>query len=341
MSEKLRAVFHACVPRPIASAIRNLRQTLHLYKDSVLQAHRYNRNYSRVASTELTQLETRIMFLSHQIEKGLSHSDFRYGFGRKVFLELPAMLKSLELADSNYEENTVFQESMSALHEYMERHIRAGKDISWQKSLFTNEQWNRIKSANPSRGGSIVIRRSTKANNSLLPYAQLNEHRHSVREFSDEPVDVNLIEQAIDMAMRTPSVCNRQPTRVHLILNHEIITKALAIQGGVRGYAAPPALILITSDLRSFITSYERNEGFTDGGLFGMSLLLSLESLGLASCPLNTMFTAKADKDTRKLLDLPDNEVPVMYIEVGNFLEETRTCASVRYTGNQITTVIK
>ena len=89
MSEKLRAVFHACVPRRIASAIRNLRQTLHLYKDSILQAYRYNRNYSRVASTELTQLETRIMFLSHQIEKGLSHSDFRYGFGRKVFLELP------------------------------------------------------------------------------------------------------------------------------------------------------------------------------------------------------------------------------------------------------------
>ena len=262
MSEKLRAVFHACIPRRIASAIRNLRQTLHLYKDSILQAHRYNRNYSRVASTELTQLETRIMFLSHQIEKGLSHN--------------------------------------------MERHIRAGKDISWQKSLFTNEQWNHIKSADPSRGGSIVIRRSTKANNSLLPYAQLNEHRHSVREFSDEPVDVNLIEQATDMAMRTPSVCNRQPTRVHLILNPEIITKALAIQGGVGGYAAPPALILITSDLRSFITSYERNEGFTDGGLFGMSLLLSPESLGLAS-----------------------------------FLEETRTCASVRYTGNQITTVIK
>ena len=129
MSEKLRAVFHACVPRRIASAIRNLRQTLHLYKDSILQAYRYNRNYSRVASTELTQLETRIMFLSHQIEKGLSHSDFRYGFGRKVFLELPAMLKSLELADSNYEENTVFQESMSALHEYMERHIRAGNGI--------------------------------------------------------------------------------------------------------------------------------------------------------------------------------------------------------------------
>ena len=81
--------------------------------------------------------------------------------------------------------------------------------------------------------------------------------------------------------------------------------------------------------------------GSLTADFFGMSLLLSLESLGLASCPLNTMFTAKADKDTRKLLNLPDNEVPVMYIEVGNFLEETRTCASVRYTGNQITTVIK
>ena len=85
MSEKLRAVFHACVPRRIASAIRNLRQTLHLYKDSILQAYRYNRNYSRVASTELTQLETRIMFLSHQIEKDSAIAIFDMALDAKCF----------------------------------------------------------------------------------------------------------------------------------------------------------------------------------------------------------------------------------------------------------------
>ena len=81
-----------------------------------------------------------------------------------------------------------------------------------------------------------------------------------------------------------------------------------------------PALLMITSDLRAFMTSYERNEGYTDGGLFGMSLLLSLESLGIGACPLNTMFTATAEKKTRKLLHLPDNEVPVMYYRSWTFL---------------------
>lgn len=61
------------------------------------------------------------------------------------------------------------------------------------------------------------------------------------------------------MSMRTPSVCNRQPTRVHVILDKEVIAEALHIQGGVNGYPAPPALLMITSDLRAFMTSYERN----------------------------------------------------------------------------------
>lgn len=141
--------------------------------------------------------------------------------------------------------------------------------------------------------------------------------------------------------MRTPSVCNRQPSRVHILLDKETIKEALRIQGGVNGYPTPPVLIMITSDLRAFMTSYERNEGYTDGGLFGMSLLLALESLGLGACPLNTMFTAKAEKRTRKLLHIPDYEVPVIYIEVGNFSEETRTCRSTRLRGEDITTIVQ
>lgn len=53
------------------------------------------------------------------------------------------------------------------------------------------------------------------------------------------------------------------------------------------------------------------------------------------------MFTATAEKKTRKLLHLPDNEVPVMYIEVGHFLDETRTCRSTRFQGSDITSVLQ
>lgn len=56
------------------------------------------------------------------------------------------------------------------------------------------------------------------------------------------------------------------------------------------------------------MTPQEHNEGFVDGGLFGMSLLLALEKQVLAACPLNTMFRLKAEKVTRRLLGIPEYE---------------------------------
>ena len=40
--------------------------------------------------------------------------------------------------------------------------------------------------------------------------------RYSVRQFAEEPVPLALIETAVRLAQKTPSVCNRQSGRVHL-----------------------------------------------------------------------------------------------------------------------------
>lgn len=74
----------------------------------------------------------------------------------------------------------------------------------------------------------------------------------------------------------------------------------------------------------------ERNEPFVDGGLFSMSLLYALEAYGLAACPLNAMFSLSQDRQTRALLNIPDYELPVMYIAVGNFPESVPVCRSTR-----------
>ena len=58
----------------------------------------------------------------------------------------------------------------------------------------------------------------------------------------------------------------------------------------------------MTADLRAFMGANEHNEGYVDGGLFGMSLLYSLETCGLAACPLNTMFSEEADEQTPTML---------------------------------------
>ena len=56
------------------------------------------------------------------------------------------------------------------------------------------------------------------------------------------------------------------------------------------------------------MTRQEHNEGFVDGGLSRMSLLLALEEQGLAACPLNKVFCPKVEKATRRLLGIPECE---------------------------------
>lgn len=327
------------IPESTIAWIRGVQASVKLHRETIRQMKRFERNYARRGSMRKEHLETRIIYFTHQIEKGLSHQDFRFGFGKGVLAEFAPLLVTLRKIDAQYADNGIFQSAMCALHEYRVRHEQAGYDLDYMRCLFPEGLWKEIGDAQGHEGGVLTIKAADKVRNAELTYVQLSEARHSVREFSDESVSVEDIEQAVKIAMRAPSVCNRQPTRVHIITNADLIAELMRIQGGFRGYRMPPALILLTADNQAFMNQDERNEGYTDGGLFGMSLLLALEEQQLAACPLNTMLPMKRDDATRELLNLPDSEFLVMYIAVGRFLPEAKTCMSKRFDAESIVTV--
>ena len=47
----------------------------------------------------------------------------------------------------------------------------------------------------------------------------------------------------------------------------------------------------------------------------------------------------KRDEPTRELLHIPDSEFLVMYIAVGHFRDEVKTCKSQRFSADEIVTV--
>lgn len=327
------------LPESAIAWIRGRESDVKLRHETIHQMKRFRRSYARRGSTRPAHMETRIIFFTHQIEKGLSHTEFRYGFGKGVLAQIAPLLAALRRVDVNIARNDVYQTAVSALHEYRAKHEAKGVDLTYMRELFDPEIWAEIGATQDRTGGDLVIRAADKTRNAELTFVELMDARHSVREFSDEQVAVAEIKAAVDIAMRTPSVCNRQPTRVHIITNPELIKKAMPLQGGFRGYPMPPALVLITGDNQAFMNQDERNEGYTDGGLFGMSLLLALEEQGLGACPLNTMLPMKRDEATRALLNIPDSEFLVMYIAVGHFRDEVKTCKSQRFSADSIITV--
>lgn len=168
-----------------------------------------------------------------------------------------------------------------------------------------------------------------------MGFEELCERRHAVRSYADEPVSREALKKVVEISLRTPSVCNRQSVRVRILDDARIIGEALKIQGGFGGYAMPPALMVVTSDLRAFMGAQERNEAFVDGGLFSMSLLYALESERLTACPLNAMFGAKTGAAMRALLHIPDNAVDSVKVYGNGTLIGT---AAVRYDAEGTTT---
>ena len=337
----VKTIVKNILPQYLVEHIRNAKSTMILSREYKIQAKRFRDSYSREWSTGKMQVQSRTMFLTHQLEKGLSHKNFRYGFGLGVFEALGTMLTRFENADSQYLINPVYKECMSAIHEYIIRHQQAGKDLSKQSQFLSREQWNRALNWEEKEGGTAILLAKDKINNSELPFSALVQHRHSLREYSDQPVTQNELRQAVQLATAAPSACNRQPARVVEVLDQKLIAQLLNIQGGVRGYATPPALLLVTAKQSVFMGTNERNQGYVDGGLFSMMLLLSLESIGLASCPLHTMFDGDKDQMTRDLLHIPDDEILIMYIEVGHYPDRAMTPQSTRLPVDDVLRVVK
>lgn len=338
---RVKRAIKRIIPNKILNKYQEYKAWKQLKAEALKQLKRYNNAFAKPGKRGKTQSEARVTFYGHQIEKGLSHGEFRMGFGKNALRNLSVSLAELKDEDPMYKENIVYMSALAALWEYRTRHEAAHFDIAEVISLFPKDIWDDAEKTNAHLGGSVVVTATSKENNAELPFGQLFSSRRSIREYSSQPVTQDEIQRVVELAMKTPSVCNRQSTRVYAITNEATIEKALKLQGGFNGYAMPPVLFLITADNSAFLWPNERNEGFTDGGLFSMSLLLSLEANGLAACPLNTMMSDDIDKKTKALVGVPDSEFLVMYIAAGHFAAESKTCISQRFPVDRILKIIK
>ncbi len=155
--------------------------------------------------------------------------------------------------------------------------------------------------------------------------------RYSLREFKQMSVDFSLVERAISLAMKTPSVCNRQAWHVYHAVDQDVIKKALSYQQGNRGFGDKvPNLMIITTDLTAFMPGQEHYQHWIDGGLFSMSLIYALHSLGIASCCLNWSQSPNNDLKLRSAFNIRPNDTVIMMLAFGYPDEKNNVCISSR-----------
>lgn len=330
LSRFAKSVAKRVLPEPMRARIRSARYPGRLLLAYLYDYRRYRR-WSGVLGFERTRatLEASITIDYHRVEKGLSLSRTRLGFGQAVIARL---IENLTLYMQRYGMDRTVRAAVSTLHAYCEFHRLRGNDCP-EVVRFLNTIRDEVDWGCPSAvlGGTIRKRREEILRTSRIDFMAFVRSRHSIRHFSKDRVDLSLVRRAVEMALWTPSVCNRQPWRVHVYQEPTLRREILSYQNGCRGFEDEiDTVLLITCDLSVFLSIGERNQCWIDGGLFAMSLVYALHSLGLGTCCLNCSIEPSVDRPLRHAARLSPSEAIIVMIAVGNLPEEFEVAASSR-----------
>ena len=157
------------------------------------------------------------------------------------------------------------------------------------------------------------------------------------------------IEQLMSLAMLTPTAFNIQHWRFVVVTDPVLRHQIRAVSWNQAQVTDASLLIILTADLKAWekdparywvnapkpasdylvkaIHDYytdhaqaERDEGMRSGGMAAMTLMLAAKEMGYDSCPMDGFdFDAVG-----KLINLPADHVPVMFVVVGKPLEAAK-----------------
>lgn len=284
--------------------------------------------YSQIGKNKLNniQLRDKIIAASHVIEKGLSLKNPRPGFGKEKIETLKKLIKDLEDRDINERKSFAYRNAVGVLNAYQGLQSTHNQAIN-ASGISDKNEYN-----NPSTLGGVI--RYDRNSYQKLAYDNTQSSiasRYSLRQFSEEPIDEETILKAVQLSPKTPSVCNRQSWRVFWAKSPDAKKTIRLLQNGNRGFGEQAdSFLVITTDLHSFFGIEERNQSFIDGGMFAMTLLMALHSMGVGTCALNWTTQAKKDRDLRKKLEIPKSLNIIAIIAIGSIPENFTIAKSER-----------
>jgi nitroreductase len=272
----------------------------------------------------------------HRLEKGLSVPEPRPGFGARVAEQLCGLVDHY-ISLFGYSE--ICELCVVALDHHNEFNAARGfsspKVTDWLMRIRADHPRSEL-SCNRSSATRVTSRQEiqTRAKVNLESFFH---SRHSIRHFANAPVDDDEICRAVELASRSPSVCNRQTARVYVVRGSENCRRVLELQNGNKGFGHTlETVLIVTSDTQCFGSLEERNQCWIDGGLFAMSLVYALHAAGLGTCCLNWCVSAAGDQELHRIVGIHSSEAVIMMIAVGVIADHLEVAKSARLPLSQI-----
>lgn len=164
-----------------------------------------------------------------------------------------------------------------------------------------------------------------------INYDKFLSSRRSIRNFSDEKLSVEDIKKAVNMAIKTPTACNRQMCKIYYIKNEDNKKVIEKYGQGLGLFDLTNAnYFVITFDISANYFIGERNQGWFNSGLVTTNFINALHSIGIGSCCIQFGNSFKEEKNIKKVLNIPESERIAVIITAGYYDEVSRIPYSTR-----------
>lgn len=286
--------------------------------------YRYLRFSGILNRKKIDNLDYKIIKSYHSLEKSLSFKD------RKKSAGWVAAERLIELLESEEIKTLQRKTAIKVLQKYRDNAV-LDSEKDTRIRLFLEGEKNILQQGQDVKGGVFTYTSQAALRGKLEDPEMFFNSRYSVRCFKKENIDKSIVERALKLASKTPSVCNRQSWGVFHIDNKDIISKALLLQNGNKGFSDEISdLLVVGTNLSSFDSEIERFQCWVDGGIYAMSLVYAFHALGVSSCFLNLSLAPHKDLRLRKLLKSPPEYSFITMIAIGYPLDEFNVCVSSR-----------
>ena len=289
----------------------------------------YVSNVQKLGKSENGQLMGEIIRNVHSIEKGLSLEKPRKLFGHAKILDMLLLVERYKRLKGHSKDVIIM--AYDALNEYLLFHTEElnTPEIIEIRNLMATVFSDIDIPIHEKHGGTISI---VKNNNeeSFAALEKVINSRHSIRDFSKEEVPMETLRKAINAALRCPSACNRQGTRVYIISGAKKSFLSDWVTG-IGGFGdSIEKYIIITGKL----SEYREDEQFqylVSSCIFAGYLTLTLEAANIGSCVIQRpVLFCKKWKKLQKELSIPEDEQIVLMIGIGMKKEVYKVPVSYR-----------
>lgn len=218
----------------------------------------------------------------HQLEKGMSINDPKVGFGVEKARSIMRYIKSIEDCPVDSELYSIKQIGTSALKAYTDLFLE--KEWKTEKIKDVIEYISGINNISDELSGTLHIQKAYHSEDVFNTFNDIAINRHSIRDFSDEPVDSDVILKAISVAQRAPSACNRQAVKYYIVNKKHFNTiKEWLGDIGYFGEYGFDKIIIVTGVITGY-NEYETFQHLVSPGIAVGYLVLALEALNIGTC---------------------------------------------------------